>query len=192
MKICTFLIYAIISFNFNCISAHEVTQATSLNNLRIGEMKKLIIHKQRKSIPDLMVTLSNNENFTINKKSGKVILLNFWATWCVPCREEMPSLQVLQENLGNDDFAVVTIAAGRNRPAAMAKFFREMAITELDLYRDPKGKLASSMGVFGLPTTIIIDQHGQEFARLIGGANWMDLAALNILNSIVLEHKSKK
>ena len=189
MKLLTFFVLAGISFSTSIIYAHEVSHSELLDNLRLEEMKKLIIHKKRTEIPELKVMRSDGTNFTINKKEGKVLVLNFWATWCAPCREEMPALQLLEEQLGKNNFSVITIATGRNSQSAIFEFFRANSITSLTSFRDPKGELASSMGVFGLPTTIIVDQHGQETARLIGGANWASKPAIDIFQKILGEHE---
>ncbi len=103
---------------------------------------------------------------------GKVVLLNFWATWCAPCREEMPSLDALQAELGGDDFQVVAIAAGHNPPPAIRKFMTEEKIAHLPVLLDPRQALAREMGVMGMPVTLLIDRDGHEIARLIGGADW--------------------
>ena len=103
---------------------------------------------------------------------GKVVLLNFWATWCAPCREEMPSLDALQAEMGSEDFAVVAIAAGHNPPPAVRKFLEEENITHLPVLLDPRQALAREMGVMGLPVTLLIDRDGNEIARLMGGADW--------------------
>ncbi|WJS84533.1 TlpA disulfide reductase family protein [Paracoccus sp. TOH] len=103
---------------------------------------------------------------------GKVVLLNFWATWCAPCREEMPSLDALQAEMGGEDFEVVAIAAGHNPPPAVKKFLDEEKIANLPVRLDPRQKLAREMGVMGMPVTVLIDRDGNEIARLIGGADW--------------------
>lgn len=112
---------------------------------------------------------------------GKVVLLNFWATWCAPCREEMPSLDRLQAEMGDDDFQVVAIAAGHNPPPAVKKFLTEENIRNLPVRLDPRQALAREMGVMGMPVTILIDRDGNEIARLIGGADWSSDAARTVV-----------
>ena len=112
---------------------------------------------------------------------GKVVLLNFWATWCAPCREEMPSLDALQAELGGDDFQVVAIAAGHNPPAAIQKFLTEAKIANLPVRLDPRQGLAREMGVMGMPVTVLIDRDGNEIARLIGGADWASEASKTLI-----------
>ncbi|WP_374632952.1 TlpA disulfide reductase family protein [Paracoccus sp. (in: a-proteobacteria)] len=112
---------------------------------------------------------------------GKVVLLNFWATWCAPCREEMPSLDALQAELGGDDFQVVAIAAGHNPAPAIEKFLTEARITNLPVLLDPRQALARGMGVMGMPVTVLIDREGNEIARLIGGADWASEASKTLI-----------
>lgn len=112
---------------------------------------------------------------------GKVVLLNFWATWCAPCREEMPSLDALQADLGSEDFEVVAIAAGHNPLPAIKKFLDEAKVTNLPVLIDPHQDLSRKMGVMGMPVTILIDREGNEIARLIGGADWSSETAKTLI-----------
>ena len=116
---------------------------------------------------------------------GKALLVNFWATWCAPCREEMPALDALQKARGGDRFQVLTIAAGRNAPAAINKFFADEAITDLPKLTDEKTELARAMGVLALPVTILIDANGNEVARMTGDADWSSPAALTLVDQLI-------
>ena len=116
---------------------------------------------------------------------GKVVLLNFWATWCAPCREEMPSLDALQAELGGEDFQVVAIAAGHNPPPAITKFLTEAGIRNLPVLLDPRQGLAREMGVLGMPVTVLIDRDGNEIARLIGGADWASEASKTLIRQAI-------
>ena len=109
--------------------------------------------------------------------AGQALLVNFWATWCAPCREEMPALNALQKELGGADFQVVTIAAGRNPLPAIEKFFTEAEIDSLPVLLDPRQKLAREFGVVAMPATILIDRDGREVARMMGPADWASDAA---------------
>ena len=93
---------------------------------------------------------------TLQDYQGKYVLLNFWATWCAPCRKEMPMLSELQTEFGGETFEVVTLATGRNSPAGIVKFFKETGIDNLPRHQDPKQSVAREMAVFGLPITVII------------------------------------
>ena len=115
---------------------------------------------------------------------GKVLLVNFWATWCAPCREEMPFLDKLQADLGGDDFQVLTIATGPNPLPQIDKFYDEVGIEQLPILTDPRQKFARSMGVLGLPVTVLIDREGHERARLIGDADWSGEAAVSVIKQL--------
>lgn len=116
--------------------------------------------------------------------AGQVVLLNFWATWCAPCREEMPALNSLQKDLAGEDFQVVTIATGRNPQPAIDKFFAEAGIDSLPVLLDPRQKLARDFGVVAMPATILIDRDGNEAARLMGPADWASDTAKAVVNQL--------
>ncbi|MBA4490529.1 TlpA disulfide reductase family protein [Paracoccus sp. S1E-3] len=116
--------------------------------------------------------------------AGKALLVNFWATWCAPCREEMPALNSLQKEFGGEDFEVVTIASGRNPPKAIDKFLTEAEIDALPVLLDPRQKLAREFGVVALPATILIDAEGNEVARLMGPADWISDAAKRVITEL--------
>jgi len=103
---------------------------------------------------------------------GKTILLNIWATWCLPCRKEMPTLDKLQAELGGDKFQVVALSIDVAGPNAVRKFFAEFNIRNLALYIDQTNRSAADLGVVGLPTTLLINENGQELGRLVGPAEW--------------------
>ena len=153
--------------------------------MREGDMKKLAFHSEPKPAGGSSFTTFDGEPLSLESYSGKWVLLNFWATWCAPCRKEMPMLSELQTEFGGDNFAVVTIATGRNPPPAMKKFFDEIGVENLPLYRDPKSQLAREMGVLGLPITVILNPDGQEVARMRGDADWASDNAKAILKTIL-------
>lgn len=132
-------------------------------------------------VSDAVFTDPDGNEHRLQDWHGKVVLLNFWATWCAPCREEMPSLDQLQSDLGGDDFEVVTVATGMNRLPAIQKFLDEVEAKSLPILLDPKQQLAREMGVMGMPVTILIDRDGNEIARLIGGADWASDAAKTVI-----------
>jgi thiol-disulfide isomerase/thioredoxin len=109
----------------------------------------------------------NLENFR-----GRVVLLNLWATWCLPCRKEMPALDRLQAALGSPDFEVVALSIDRAGSAASKKFLDSTGATNLALYVDPTAKLATDFKAIGLPATILIGRDGREIGRLLGPAAW--------------------
>ncbi len=109
---------------------------------------------------------------TLKDFRGKTILLNLWATWCAPCREEMPSLDRLQAAIGSDSFEVVALAVDRTGAEAAKKFLGEIGVKSLKLYADPTTRSGSALKAVGMPTTILIDAEGREIGRLPGPAEW--------------------
>ncbi|WP_231592728.1 TlpA family protein disulfide reductase [Pelagovum pacificum] len=149
-------------------------------------MRKLVMHDTPQPVPlDVTFETVDGSEGTLGDYTGKVTLVNFWATWCVPCRDEMPALSQLQSDLGGDDFEVVTIASGRNPPPAMEKFFEEIGVDNLPLHRDPTQALAREMGVLGLPITVIVDREGNELGRLQGGADWASEDAKAVVEGVI-------
>nr|WP_243403626.1 TlpA disulfide reductase family protein [Shimia abyssi] len=153
--------------------------------MRSGDMRKLNFHSDPRALSTKSFTTDDGGEAVLADYEGKVILLNFWATWCAPCRHEMPMLSALQSELGGEDFEVVTLATGRNLVPAMQRFFDDIGVTNLPLHRDPKQLVARDMGVFGLPVTVIIDREGREIARLQGDADWSSDNARAILSAVI-------
>ena len=153
--------------------------------LRDGDMKKMNFHSEPQAAGTSEFATFDGDPLSLEEYRGKWVLVNFWATWCAPCREEMPMLSDLQRELGGDDFDVVTIATGRNPPAAMQKFFEEIGVDNLPLHRDPKSALAREMSVLGLPITVILNPEGQEVGRLQGDADWSSDPAKDMLRALI-------
>ncbi|MBO9396534.1 TlpA family protein disulfide reductase [Shimia sp. R9_2] len=158
---------------------------TAVKELREGDMRKLIFHPKPKDISEKSFVTGEGTEATLQGYGGKVVLLNFWATWCAPCRHEMPMLSELQSQLSGDDFEVVTLATGRNLVPAMEKFFEEINVSNLPLHRDPQSAVARDMGVLGLPATVLLDREGNEIARLHGDADWSSDTARAILSGVI-------
>ena len=159
-----------------------VRDSTELQGLADGDMRKLT-WTDGTEVPDLPIQTADGGTVTLAEYEGKPVVLNFWATWCAPCREEMPHLETLARELG-DEAAVLTVATGRNDPAAMDRFFDEIGVTDLPKLRDPDQSLARAMGVLGLPATILIAPDGVEVARLLGEADWSSDSAVAIVRGL--------
>ncbi len=157
-----------------------------ISGLRTGDMKKLVVHSTPESVSNASFDLADDAGTaTLADYQGKYVLVNFWATWCAPCRKEMPDLNALQKELGGDHFEVLTIATGRNSPEGIKKFFAEAGVDSLPRHQDPRQSLAAQMGVFGLPITVILDPDGREIARLRGDAKWDSDSAKAIINALI-------
>ncbi|MGH1367857.1 MAG: TlpA disulfide reductase family protein [Maritimibacter sp.] len=179
MRLFVALLYAALLLGANAAFA------TDLAALRDGDMKKLVLHSTPKAVSTVAFTDPDGGTHSLADYEGKIVLLNFWATWCAPCREEMPALEALSRSLGGDDFAVVPIATGRNPIPGVRRFFEEIGVDSLPILLDPKSKLAREMGVMALPVTLILDREGREIARLMGDADWNSESARAIMSALM-------
>ncbi|WP_096784659.1 TlpA disulfide reductase family protein [Rhodobacter sp. CZR27] len=162
------VIYTALTFGANGAAAGPAEAAA----MRTGDMRKLVIHDAPRPLPEQGLVALDEAPSSLSDWKGKWVVANFWATWCAPCREEMPTLDALQAAMGGERFAVVTVATGRNAVPAITRFFEEAGVRHLTALRDPKSALARQIGVMGLPVTLVLDPEGREVARLIGDAVW--------------------
>tara|TARA_Y100000766_G_scaffold2179_1_gene1738 strand:- start:1598 stop:2089 length:492 start_codon:yes stop_codon:yes gene_type:complete len=137
-----------------------------------SEVNKFLFYENPQPIDSLEVSDINDNKTDILNEDFNLLLINFWATWCSPCTKEMPSLNELQSKFEKNQLKIVTIATGRNNPNKIVNFFEEYNLSNLENYRDPKGKLALDLGVIGLPFSIIISRDKKDIARLIGPIDW--------------------
>ena len=135
---------------------------------------KLPFSGTRKARPVANVEFEDGEGArrSLVQFRGNVVLLNIWATWCTPCREEMPTLDRLQVKLGGPDFEVVALSIDQQGAAVARDFFKQIGIQALKLYVDSSAQAATKLGTFGLPTTLLIDREGREIGRHTGPAVW--------------------
>ena len=116
---------------------------------------------------------------------GKVLLANIWATWCGPCRTEMPALDRLQARLGGSDFEVISVSIDRGGTETIRKFYSEIGVRNLAMYIDPSGQVLRQTRALGLPTTLLIDRNGQEIGRVTGPAEWDTPEITEFLSSFI-------
>ena len=164
-----------------------IAETSALSALREGDMRKLNFHAEPVAVSSVPFTAEDGSEMTLSAYEGQITVVNFWATWCAPCRAEMPQLADLQTQMGSEDFQVVTIATGRNPRPAMEAFFDEIGVDNLPLHADPRQGLARNMGVLGLPVTVILDREGLEIARLQGDAHWNSDSAMAIITALIAE-----
>ncbi|WP_425093168.1 TlpA family protein disulfide reductase [Tropicimonas sp. S265A] len=158
----------------------------ALETLRDGEMKKLQFHAEPVPASDIPFVTDEDVEKTLEAYEGKIVVLNFWATWCGPCRREMPSLDRLNQAFPEEDFAVVTLATGRNSVHGIKTFFADEGVETLTEYRDSKDMaIAKDMDVPGLPVTVILNREGDEIARLLGDAEWDTPSAKAIVSALL-------
>jgi thiol-disulfide isomerase/thioredoxin len=129
-------------------------------------------YDEPRPLPRVPFTDGGWRELTLEAFRGKVVLLNIWATWCVPCREEMPTLDRLQAKLGGPDFQVVALSIDQEGIFAVKKFYEELALESLDIYVDDSMRAPSLLGVIGIPATLLIDREGREIGRKLGPAEW--------------------
>lgn len=167
-------------------AAAEMTpdEVAELKEARTGDMKKLVIHKEPRAKMERAFQAKNGGAVTIDRFAGKVTVVNFWATWCPPCRKEMPYLDQLRADIAGDDFEVVAIALDRASVQKIEDFYFSIGSENLKIYRDPTLRLGTEAGVLGMPVTIILDREGREVARLQGEAKWDGPEAKDMIQRI--------
>jgi thiol-disulfide isomerase/thioredoxin len=136
-------------------------------------------------VPQVRFTDGDGRPHALADFRGKVVLLNVWATWCLPCRKEMPTLDRLQAALGGQNFAVVALSIDRQGAEAVRRFYSEIGVRNLAVHVDASGQALSALAALGLPTTILIDAEGRELGRLMGPAEWDAPDMVAFLKSIV-------
>ncbi len=129
----------------------------------------------------------SGRNLLLSNFAGRVVLLNIWATWCPPCRQEMPALDVLQRKLSGSDFAIAPISIDRVGIDLARDFYREIVIRSLGLYWGEDVRVQLALAAFGLPTTLLINRKGQELSRLLSPAQWDEPAAIAQMTNIIDE-----
>ena len=137
-------------------------------------LKNLVIHKNPKKLEKINFKNINNEIINLNKFENSLIIINFWATWCAPCIEEMPSLDRLQINPNFKNLQIIPINIGRDSVEKSKNFYKKLNINNLKLYFDKDVDLANKFLLRGLPTTVFVNKKGEEFARVIGFVNFDD------------------
>jgi thiol-disulfide isomerase/thioredoxin len=139
--------------------------------------KSLVIHSDPRAVPEVTFEDASGTKRQLADFKGKVVLLNLWATWCAPCRHEMPTLDRLQARLGGPSFAVVALSIDRSGPTVVQPFYESIGIKHLAIYLDTTGRMARNLGALGIPTTLLIDSDGREVGRAAGALDW-DSAAV--------------
>lgn len=157
--------------------------ASGRNPLSTGAMTTFVFKKTPEALPDVSFVDGEGESVNLKDLRGKTVLLNLWATWCAPCREEMPALDRLQKELGSDKFEVVALAIDKNGIEGARKFLTDNKVTSLKPYADPTAREGATLKVIGMPTTILIDAEGREIGRLVGPAEWDSEEAKRLISA---------
>ena len=138
----------------------------------IKDIKNLVINKELKKYDGLTFLDDQSNEIQLDQFEGNLVLLNFWATWCAPCKEEMPSLDLLKSNKDLNNLKIFPVNVGQDNIKKAKKFFNDMNIKNLDLYFDENINLTKKFALRGIPTSILINKNGKEFARIIGSIDF--------------------
>lgn len=138
-----------------------------------------------KPLPPIRFTLADGTPRTLADYAGQGVVLNFWATWCVPCVAEMPALDALARRVEADRIVVLALSSDRGGAPPVERFYRDKGIRTLPVVLDPKGEAARTIGVKGIPTTLLLDRAGQERGRMEGAADWAGDAAIGTIRRLV-------
>ena len=132
----------------------------------------LSVFDEPRTLPEIRFHNDQGHDLTLANFRGRVLLLNVWATWCVPCRKEMPTLDRLESRLGGKDFQVIGLSIDRKGVESVKDFYREVGVEKLAIFLDPSGRGTRDLAIPGVPTTLRIDREGREVARKLGEAEW--------------------
>ena len=149
----------------------------------VPNIKNIVINEELKTYKNLAFLDSKQDIVELNNYEGKLVILNFWATWCAPCKKEMPSLDSLKSNKVLDNLEIFPINIGKDNLKKSQEFFNELNIKNLDIYFDNPITLAKKFSLRGLPTTIIFNKQGQEFARIFGSVDFSDKSFIEWLSN---------
>jgi len=164
-----------------------VALAQKLESLTRGEVAALNVAKAPLKVPNLAFADASGKPLTLADWRGKTVLLNLWATWCVPCRQEMPTLDALEGKLGGPNFQVVALNIDTRDPEKAKTFLKDIGVSHLAYYADGSAKsfqdLKSVGRAFGMPTTLLVDPNGCEIGTIAGPADWASPDALKLIQA---------
>ncbi len=153
----------------------------------VGEMANFAVFEAPERPDPVRFLNSEGETMSFDDWQGKVVLVNLWATWCGPCRHEMPALDRLQAELGGDEFEVLAVSLDRSGLDLPKAFYEENNIQHLGLYNDASARTGVALGVFGMPTTVLLNRDGELLGRLVGPAEWDAPEAVALMKAAIGE-----
>lgn len=157
-----------------------------LARLAVGPMAKFRFRTAPQPLPNLALVTADGRTRTLADWSGRFVLLNVWASWCAPCREEMPALQRLQSRLAGESFAVVTLSIDKS-PAAAFAFLEQLGLGALPLLVDADLAVSKALSISGAPTSLLIDANGRELGRIEGAADWASDEAVLLVKAMIVK-----
>ena len=164
-----------------------VALAQKIAPLARGEVAAVNVAQSPLKVPDLTFEDASGKKLALADFKGKTVLLNLWATWCVPCRTEMPTLDALEKKLGSPDFQVVAVNSDTRDPDKPKQFLKQIGVLNLTYYTDSSAKTFQDLKAigkaFGMPTTMLIDPHGCEIGTIAGPAEWASDDALKLIRA---------
>jgi thiol-disulfide isomerase/thioredoxin len=184
------LLYGLAAFSANAADGLEAGGLSaegraSIDALRQGEMAKLVLHEEALAPIDEAFRDAEGNEQRFADFAGKVVLVNLWATWCAPCRAEMPSIDRLAAAMAGEDLVVAALSTDRFGAERIGEFFDEIGVEHLAIYQDKRSEVARAAGAIGLPVTLLLDRGGREVARLTGDAEWDSPEARALLTRLI-------
>ena len=166
-----------------------VNAAAKIAPLVHGEVAALAVAQRPFHVPDLAFKDAQNHDRTLADWRGRTVLFNLWATWCVPCRREMPALDALQAKLGGPHFEVVAVNIDTRNPEKPLAFLKEVGVSHLAYYADPSAmvfeNLKTAGKAFGMPTTVLVDRSGCEIGNMAGPAEWSSDDGVKLVSAAI-------
>jgi len=165
MKLLTLKICLIFTYLISSSTSYAIQQP---------KFKNLIVHKEPLKYKEIAFNNLDNDLINLDNYKNFLVIINFWATWCAPCRKEMPSLNRLQDNSNFKNLKIFPINVGREEILKSKQFYKDLKINNLKIFIDKANNLPNKFSLIGLPTTILLNKDGEEFARILGPINFED------------------
>jgi thiol-disulfide isomerase/thioredoxin len=176
-------VYLIAGPQINGLGGEEVAGASPLSSYAVGHVAHFRSLAVPVTVPDLTFQDTEGKPVHLSEFKGKLVLLNLWASWCVPCREEMPSLDKLEAALGSNQFQVLALSVDKDGLEDARAFLKSVGADHLKLYNDPTSKANFAVKGYGLPTTLLLSAKGMEIGRIVGPAEWNSDDAKALINA---------
>ena len=178
--------FALFLFAALPLSAASAANLKELDTRADGSrVLNMIVHDTPRAVPAFGFVDVDGNRHGLDEFRGKIVALHFWATWCIPCRAELPTVDALQGELGGPHFAVVPSSVDRDGAALVRQYYDDHGIEHLTVYIDEGMDAARAMLVNGIPYTILIDREGREIARILGDRNWMEPDVLALMRKLI-------
>ncbi len=184
--------YAILQFYQIFYLNEDAGPKTILQSADQISVTSMPLHSKPRPLNPVSFVDATGKTLDLSAWSGKVVLLNIWATWCVPCREEMPTLDRLQQQLGGQYFEVVALSIDRGGMETVQKFYDQLGIKNLAIYVDETATALVRVGAYGIPATLLLSPDGQELGRLVGPTTWDSVEMINFLESTITNQFAKR